>query len=712
MPIINISVRNKISKYLGNEPIVCKNSDYVLHFDLDEQWSPFAVKTVKIAYGESFIPVVFNGNECAMPKLPNTTLVGISLEAGDVRTAVPAWIECLPVLEDDVSEVPPPPENVYNQIMEMISSGVLTGARIVETVYMGTDANGGNVYKQIFDNGMESTFVAPKGIDAKVVLGDESGMAYEGSKGAQNRRDINRLYELAEGLSGEIAENAENIADVNEALSKSKPTKPETFKPHNFVSYDVAGNKLTDTGYSGTDIAENKENIRKNSAEITKNANNIQKNATDISGIKVNSNKMATDIAQNEIDISTLRVFANELSARLNAVANSTDVDLDQLSEIVAYIKSNKSLIDNITTNKVNVSDIVDNLTTEAKNKPLSAKQGVVLKALIDALSNKAVTKDKFGNVTISGDLYASLIDMGGSTAISAEGIDTLQVNAEEITAYAGWIGGLEVYAGENDEVFIGSHGIALAENAKIIANGHSELISQDGDFYLHGAIRTEDSIHIGGNYIAAPEFYCGENDEIHITDSEIALAESVALTRDGEPFALESYVNKRTEWDYVLDLDAGDGSHNIQNLSGNVLVKGGTMYIDEYIGSNINHLRFEGTDFQDQFSFYGSCGKISGIISPNSSISFGEATAEVCDCKVGSIGAENCYVHDIVTNNAVFYNCRQMRNIKVSGTATYTNCKYVDPFTCEKFGSGVPMIDGNGAVTFVESAEGGSYGS
>lgn len=74
------------------------------------------------------------------------------------------------------------------------------------------------------------------------------------------------------------------------------------------------------------------------------------------------------------------------LTNRLNALADSDDTTLDQLSEIVAYIKSNKSLIDNITTGKVSVSDIVDDLVTNSSNKPLSAAQGVKLKALIDAI--------------------------------------------------------------------------------------------------------------------------------------------------------------------------------------------------------------------------------------------------------------------------------------------------------------------------------------
>ena len=66
------------------------------------------------------------------------------------------------------------------------------------------------------------------------------------------------------------------------------------------------------------------------------------------------------------------------------ALADSDDTTLDQLSEIVAYIKSNKSLIDSITTAKVSVSDIVNDLVTNNTSKPLSAAQGVALKALIE----------------------------------------------------------------------------------------------------------------------------------------------------------------------------------------------------------------------------------------------------------------------------------------------------------------------------------------
>ena len=84
---------------------------------------------------------------------------------------------------------------------------------------------------------------------------------------------------------------------------------------------------------------------------------------------------------------SDIRLLIQGLTDRLNALADSDDATLDQLSEVVAYIKANRELIASITTDKVSVTDIVNNLVTNVANKPLSAAQGVALKALIDAIS-------------------------------------------------------------------------------------------------------------------------------------------------------------------------------------------------------------------------------------------------------------------------------------------------------------------------------------
>ena len=128
---------------------------------------------------------------------------------------------------------------------------------------------------------------------------------------------------------------------------------------------------------------------------------------------------------------SDIRLLLSALAGRVNAALNSTDVDLDQLSEIVAYIKNNSSLIAGVTTSKVNVSDIIDNLTTNIATKPLSAAQGVTLKGLIDALeSNKLATSALTNAINTALAQAQASGDFDGATY-------TPYVNA--LTGYLSW---------------------------------------------------------------------------------------------------------------------------------------------------------------------------------------------------------------------------------------------------------------------------------
>lgn len=113
----------------------------------------------------------------------------------------------------------------------------------------------------------------------------------------------------------------------------------------------------------------------------TPTASDVGADASGTAASKVTVHNTATD-THNDI-----RLLIQGLDARLTALADSDDTTLDQLSELVAYIKANRGLIESITTDKVNVADIINNLTTNVTNKPLSAAQGVALKALIDALT-------------------------------------------------------------------------------------------------------------------------------------------------------------------------------------------------------------------------------------------------------------------------------------------------------------------------------------
>lgn len=136
-----------------------------------------------------------------------------------------------------------------------------------------------------------------------------------------------------------------------------------------------------------------------------------------------------------------LRALIEGLNSRLNALADSDDTTLDQLSEIVAYIKSNKALIDAVTTGKVSVSDIVDNLTTNASGKVLSAAQGVALKAMIDGIVIPTALPNP-QPITINGQRYdgseavtVTVSSEGGGTPVEID--DTLTQSGKAADAKA-----------------------------------------------------------------------------------------------------------------------------------------------------------------------------------------------------------------------------------------------------------------------------------
>lgn len=112
---------------------------------------------------------------------------------------------------------------------------------------------------------------------------------------------------------------------------------------------------------------------------------------TDVGADKAGTaNTMVADHNTKTDAHNDIRLLITALTTRLDALANSDDTTLDKMAEVVAYIKANRDLIDQITTGKVSVADIVNNLTTNVSNKPLSAAQGVALKALIDELAAAA----------------------------------------------------------------------------------------------------------------------------------------------------------------------------------------------------------------------------------------------------------------------------------------------------------------------------------
>lgn len=153
--------------------------------------------------------------------------------------------------------------------------------------------------------------------------------------------------------------------------------------------------------------------------EITKIKNGettVAKAASDDEGNVIKTTYVKkSDVVDALNDTSTNKPLSanqgKELRDLITGIQNllaSNDTDLDTIQEIVAYIKSNKSLIDGITTAKVSVADIIDNLTSQIANKPVSARQAYILKGYIDDINN-TIGDNSSGLIKRIGDLETAM---------------------------------------------------------------------------------------------------------------------------------------------------------------------------------------------------------------------------------------------------------------------------------------------------------------
>lgn len=137
--IIGISVENKIASVADkNAVIVCGNSNYKAVFAFDSEWENYKVKTALFATengDNGTIAVVFEGNECDIPPLTNTTIVGVGVASGDLTqgeevelaTTTPAYIGCLLSIKDLGGITKPPAPDVYDQIIALLNKYIGQG---------------------------------------------------------------------------------------------------------------------------------------------------------------------------------------------------------------------------------------------------------------------------------------------------------------------------------------------------------------------------------------------------------------------------------------------------------------------------------------------------------------------------------------------------------------------------------------------------------
>lgn len=122
---IEISVRDRIAWQTNKTEYICGNKDFAVVFDFDSEWENIKAKTARFDYGgENPIDVVFDGNQCNVPRILGASRMNVGVFAGDLQTTTPATVLCKKSIlcNGGVPEAPSP--DVYAQIMELLKNGV------------------------------------------------------------------------------------------------------------------------------------------------------------------------------------------------------------------------------------------------------------------------------------------------------------------------------------------------------------------------------------------------------------------------------------------------------------------------------------------------------------------------------------------------------------------------------------------------------------
>lgn len=121
MPDINITVAHKVA-VSDTQSIVCDNSDYTVHWTLDEDWSAYDTKTMRTIYMDgTYTDTVFSGVVVALPVCTVPGVVQIGLFAGDIRTSRVAILRALPSVRSGAGAPADPTPDVYDQLMECMA---------------------------------------------------------------------------------------------------------------------------------------------------------------------------------------------------------------------------------------------------------------------------------------------------------------------------------------------------------------------------------------------------------------------------------------------------------------------------------------------------------------------------------------------------------------------------------------------------------------
>lgn len=128
---IEIKITQKRAEVQGSPVLVCGNSGDTVKFTFDNEWGQYSNKTARFAFtrdgNRHYTDVLFDGSVCEIPILSGIDFVEVGVYAGNLSTTTPAKVPTKKsILCKDGKAHEPPPEDVYDQIMEAVSTKLST----------------------------------------------------------------------------------------------------------------------------------------------------------------------------------------------------------------------------------------------------------------------------------------------------------------------------------------------------------------------------------------------------------------------------------------------------------------------------------------------------------------------------------------------------------------------------------------------------------
>lgn len=107
----------------GPQYVVCNNSDYLVTWELDEEWASYEHRTMQVNYSDgTYERVLFTGSSCALPPVSVSGQIKIGLYAADIHTTRPVrTLAVHSIISCGGTERAPMP-NIYDQLMEKLNA--------------------------------------------------------------------------------------------------------------------------------------------------------------------------------------------------------------------------------------------------------------------------------------------------------------------------------------------------------------------------------------------------------------------------------------------------------------------------------------------------------------------------------------------------------------------------------------------------------------